>query len=124
MVVKMFEDEPRFLALLSSKGWDITKGHQEFGESPLNCALLEASEEAGIDRIRFTWGMDHFKIDDNLTIFVSETRQEPKIKPNPKTKETEHASHRWMTYPEMVVNVMPFLRESIEWAQDKIVSDL
>lgn len=41
--------QPEFLLMRHSWRWDLPKGHQEEGESELDCALREMQEETGID---------------------------------------------------------------------------
>ena len=56
-------------------GWDISKGHIEDGETPLECACRELKEETGIDSSRLTnirdlgkWAYTKYK---DLYLFVA-----------------------------------------------------
>lgn len=120
IVVRQFSDEIKVLALTTARGeTDIPKGGLEPGEFPLEAALRETQEEAGITDLSFDWGFVH-TVTGELTCYVAKTMQDPVILKNPHTGIIEHVRAQWVSWDEMLVNPIHYLVPCIEWAR-KIV---
>ena len=117
VVVRKFLDGWKVLSLESLDDMlDIPKGVIDPGESTLETALRETSEEAGITELDFTWGFRHISIK-RLTCYVAQTSQDPVIAPNPHTQITEHKSAEWVRWETLRGGSYPFLVPVIDWAQ-------
>ena len=126
VILKQFGNTWKVLVLKDTKGrFDITKGLVEKGETHLEAALREASEEAGIflKKEDFLWGFDSLSYGKGRA-FVAATRQMPVILPNPVSKEFEHESWEWLSFKEAKNIVIDYLKPSIVWAEAKALSHL
>ena len=53
VVVRTFDDAPRFLLIRDPyDNWGLPKGHLEGGETPVQAALREVTEETGLSELR------------------------------------------------------------------------
>ena len=100
VIVKKIQEEWRVLGLWCRGGYDITKGHIDEGEEPLETALRECAEEANITQVDMKWGPRHL-IADNLVVYLGTTDQEPEIIPNPNSGIIEHEHLKWLDWAEM-----------------------
>jgi len=117
VVVRNFNDEFKVLCLLKQNGnYDITKGLMELGESPLETALRETKEEAGISDLDFTWGYEPISYGKGIA-FVAQTCQDPSILPNPESGLLEHESFEWKNFEEAANSVIEYLVPAIQYAQ-------
>ena len=118
VVVRKFSEGWRVLSLESLEGaLDIPKGVIDPGESTLETALRETSEEAGITDLDFTWGFNCISIN-HLTCYVAQTSQDPIITPNPHTQIVEHKNAEWVEWETLKCGSYHFLLPSIDWAQN------
>jgi bis(5'-nucleosidyl)-tetraphosphatase len=113
---------PRFLLLRSYRYWDFPKGHVEQGESPLNAALRETREEAGIGELDFPWGEGfcetepyaHGKV---ARYYVARTPSpHVTLGINPDLGRPEHHEYRWVTAARAHALLNTRLRRVLGWA--------
>jgi bis(5'-nucleosidyl)-tetraphosphatase len=117
VVLKNFNNEFKVLCLLKQNGsYDITKGLMELGESPLETALRETLEEAGISDLDFTWGQEPISYGKGIA-FVAQTYQDPTILPNPSSGVIEHESFEWKNFEDAANSVIEYLVPAIRYAQ-------
>lgn len=111
--VMVMRKQPQFSFLLMLKKpgsiniYDIPKGHIEFGEDEVTCALRELSEETGIlpDNLdldtNFRYTDTYFtkykrfkgeKVEKKLVIFLGWLKQEVEL------KLTEHSGYQWINW--------------------------
>ena len=94
--------------------YDIPKGRIDPGETPLQCAIREAKEEATIDITHFDSGSYTYE---RLTVWLTECYQEPRIGINPETKLQEHLGYKWVKSDQMELQCLNYLRPHIQWAR-------
>lgn len=94
--------------------YDIPKGRIDPGETPLQCAIREAKEEAAIDITHLDSG--EF-IHDKLTVWLAESYQTPKISSNPTTHQIEHLGYAWVPPEIMESKCLDYLVPHIRWAR-------
>lgn len=100
--------------------YDIPKGRIDPGETPLQCAIREAQEEATIDITHLDSGpYTH----DRLTVWLAESYQEPHIGINPETKIQEHLGYEWVKAEQMEAQCLDYLKPHIQWAR-KYLGDI
>lgn len=127
--VRVVDGTPLFLLLRSYNFWDFPKGRVEEGESELEAALRETSEEATIseDALEFVWGKsshttEPYKRNSKVgTYFVARTEQEKVEMPvNPELGKPEHEEYRWLTYEEArrLTNVR--IGKVLDWANELV----
>ena len=116
VIVRQFNQHWKVLGLSLNDFLDIPKGVIESGEKPLQTAIRETSEEAGLDNILFEWGLDGVSIN-QLTAYVASTNQDPIITQNPETGIYEHQGFVWVSWSEMKKRAYPYLLPAINWAQ-------
>jgi ADP-ribose pyrophosphatase len=85
--VLLFRRQPEmaFLLLRQHHRYDLPKGHQEKGESDLDCALRELEEETGYSARRWSlalkfWVSPGF-LDETMAIYVARDLQPGKARP-------------------------------------------
>ena len=94
--------------------YDIPKGRIDPGETPLQCAIREAHEEATINITHLDSGpYSH----NRLTVWLAESYQEPYIGINPETKTQEHLGYEWVKGEQMESQCLDYLRPHIQWAR-------
>ena len=96
-----------FLLLKHPKRWDLPKGHQEAGETDLQCALREMEEETGIAAGDIDL-VDGFRWETRYTVHSKRHggKKMPKVVVfflgilirDVKLKFTEHASGKWFSW--------------------------
>ncbi|MBV6628259.1 MAG: NUDIX domain-containing protein [Rivularia sp. (in: Bacteria)] len=111
VIVMRKQPQISFLLMLNSPNskliYDLPKGHTEFGEDELSCALRELSEETGIksenldldNNFRYTeTGQTRYKrfkgekVEKTLVIFLAWLKHEVDL------KLTEHSGYKWMDW--------------------------
>ena len=117
VIVRRFNQHWRVLGLSLNDVLDIPKGVIESGEKPLQTAIRETQEEAGLTDIFFEWGMEAARIS-QLTVYVASTNQDPVITQNPETGIYEHQGYVWATWNEMRSDTYPYLQPVLDWAKD------
>ena len=94
--------------------YDIPKGGIDPGETPLQCAIREAKEEADIDITHLDSGpYTH----DRLTVWLAESYQTPNIGINPSTGIIEHLGYDWIHSETMEQQCLDYLKPHIKWAR-------
>lgn len=101
------DSEPKFLLMRHSERWDIPKGHIKNGESELECALREFTEETGIapanividDNFRFSYiyfpkykKFNYETVRKTLVVFLAYLKFPQNIEP------TEHIGYEWFRW--------------------------
>lgn len=93
--------------------YDIPKGRIDPGETPLQCAIREAQEEATIDITHLDSGPYTY---DRLTVWLAESYQNPSIGVNPESGLHEHLGYEWVEASTMQEKCLDYLKPHIEWA--------
>jgi len=128
IVVRKESGQWKFLFLRAFKNWDFPKGVVEPGEDPLQAAVREAREEAGIRDLTFPWG-NVFKETQPYRsggkkvarYYLAATSQSKvTFSVNPEIGKPEHHEYRWVPY-EAVRKLAPDrLLPIIDWANEII----
>ena len=128
IVVRKESGQWKFLFLRAFKNWDFPKGVVELGEDPLQAAVREAREEAGIRDLTFPWG-NVFKETQPYRsggkkvarYYLAATSQSKvTFSVNPEIGKPEHHEYRWVPY-EAVRKLAPDrLLPIIDWANEII----
>ncbi|MEO0687658.1 MAG: NUDIX domain-containing protein [Cyanobacteria bacterium J06649_11] len=111
VIVMRKQPQTSFLLMLKHPGakniYDIPKGHIEFGEDEVSCALRELSEETGIlaqnidldTNFRYTdtyltkyQRFNGEKVEKTVVVFLGWLQQEVNL------KLTEHSGYRWVDW--------------------------
>lgn len=127
VIVRKEGKEWKYLFLRAYRNWDFPKGVVESGEDPLQTALREAEEEAGISDLNFPWGYI-FKETEPYSrgkkiarYYIAETSQTKVIfSINPELGAPEHHEYRWLPYEEIKRLSPERLLPIIEWAHSLI----
>lgn len=127
VIVRKEGKEWKYLFLRAYRNWDFPKGVVESGEDPLQTALREAEEEAGISDLNFPWGYV-FKETEPYSrgkkiarYYIAETSQTKVIfSINPELGAPEHHEYRWLPYEEIKRLSPERLLPIIEWAHSLI----
>ena len=95
--------------------YDIPKGRIDLGEMPLETAVREAKEEAGIDITHLDSGPFTY---DRMTLWLAESYQKPFIGINPITGIKEHLGYEWITGEKLENHCLDYLRPGVIWARN------
>jgi 8-oxo-dGTP pyrophosphatase MutT (NUDIX family) len=95
--------------------YDIPKGRIDLGETPIQCAVRECWEEAGINRYDIVAGP---LISGPMYVWLAKTEQVPIISPNPETGYIEHLGYEWLSINDILENCLDYLTPSLLWAKD------
>lgn len=120
-------DGARFLLLRAFRNWDFPKGLVEPGETPLDAAIRETLEEAGIDDLVFAWGHDYVETppyarNKIARYYLARTDAESIVLPvNPELGRPEHHEYRWVDLDEALRLVPPRLQPVLAWAAGKVM---
>lgn len=128
ILIKMIQGNPHLLGLRAYNSYDLPKGHVEEGESDLDAAVRETSEEAGITDFSFEWGHETVKLMNRgrrkkeVTLFIASTDQDATIRKNPETGQYEHHGSKWLSFDEAEKSLHPYLRPAASWARTRVSS--
>jgi len=128
VVVREESGQWKFLFLRAYKNWDFPKGVVEPGEDPLDTAVRETGEEAGIHRLSFRWGKvfketepyrgGEKKIARYYLAATSQSRVTFAV--NPDIGKPEHHEYRWLPYEATRELAPQRLYPIIDWADEII----
>lgn len=124
VVVRWFENMPRFLLLRLYAYWEFPKGRVEPGEQPIETAVREALEEAALDDLEFLWGPVYretppYRRGKIARYYLARSRgAQVQLLPNPALGRTEHHGHAWLTFDEAHERLVERLKTILEWAND------
>ena len=125
VVLRRDAGEPRYLLLRAYRNWDFPKGLIEPGEEPLQAALREAREEAGLNDLTFPWGQDFretapYNRGKVARFYLAETRQAAIVLPvSPELGRPEHHEYRWADFATACRLLPPRLVPVLEWAHQQ-----
>lgn len=114
------------LMLRAYHHWDFPKGIREEGEDPLDAAIREVGEEAGIKDVAFEWGDRYFETGPYskgkvARYFLGRTEtSEVVMGISPETGEPEHHEWKWVTFDEAYDLGSPRVRQIVQWARQVI----
>ncbi len=120
VVVRKFKNDWKILGLKLNGAYDLPKGKTDGGETPFQTAVRETYEESGIDKLKFTWGMESVSIK-HLTFFIAETYQDAYIPKNPESGIYEHDSAEWLSFEKIRSLSYGYLVPIIDWAQSIVI---
>lgn len=130
VIVRDTPDGARFLLLRAFRNWDFPKGLVEEGEDPLDAALREAAEEAGVNDLTFDWGFDYretppYGRNKVARYYLARTRTERIVLPvSAELGRPEHHEYRWVTLDEALGLVVPRIGAVVTWAAGKLMDGL
>lgn len=114
----------RLLLLRSYRNWDFPKGGVEAGETPLEAALRESLEEAGLNDLVFHWGEIYLETAPYgsrkkvARYYLAETAREHIFLPDsPELGRPEHDEWRWVDFELATRMLPPRLQPILAWAR-------
>ncbi len=113
---------PVFLILRAYKYWDFPKGGAEEGETPLEAARREMTEETGIGEVTLAWGevsmtTGVYAGDKVSTYYPARVEmQQITLPDSAELGRPEHDEYRWVSYEEARVLLPPRLIPILDWA--------
>ena len=116
----------RLLVLRAYRSWDFPKGRVEPGEVPLDAAIRETAEEAGISDLAFRWGEAYcetapYRRGKVARYYLAETMQEFITLPiSPALGRPEHDEWRWVRFDEAERLLPPRLQPILAWARARL----
>jgi 8-oxo-dGTP pyrophosphatase MutT (NUDIX family) len=116
----------RLLVLRAYKNWDFPKGRVEPGESELDAARRECTEETGLTALDFPFGDAHrdtvpYAGGKVARYFLAETQVEAITLPvSPELGRPEHHEWRWVSFDEAEELLPPRLGLVLEWARQTL----
>jgi 8-oxo-dGTP pyrophosphatase MutT (NUDIX family) len=123
VVFRRTEGGVRLLLLRAYRNWDFPKGLIEPGESELEAAKRECTEETGLTELDFPFGDDH---KDTLAYaggkvaryFLAETgKAEIELPVSAELGRPEHHEWRWVSVDEAEALLPPRLGIILQWAR-------
>jgi 8-oxo-dGTP pyrophosphatase MutT (NUDIX family) len=126
VVFRRTEDGVRLLLLRAFKNWDFPKGMIEPGESELDAAKRECTEETALTDLEFPFGDVH---KDTLAYaggkvaryFLAETGTvQIELPVSPELGRPEHHEWRWVSFEEAEDLLPPRLAIVLDWARSTL----
>jgi len=114
----------RFLLLRVFDYWDFPKGLVESGESPLEAACREVTEETSLTSLDFRWGYDYretgpYARGKVARYYVAETTSaEVRLLVNPDLGTPEHHEFRWVDFEKARAMLSARVRPVLDWSRD------
>jgi len=122
VIVRQAGDTFQFLMLRAFRHWDFPKGWVEQGETPLQAALREVTEETTLSDLDFAWGKSFLETGPYnrgklARYYLARTRQEHVELPvNPEIGRPEHSEFRWLSLTEARALASPRVMLVLDWA--------
>ena len=126
VTVRAEAGEWRFLLLRAYQYWDFPKGRTETGETPLQAACREVTEETGITDLRFKWGEDYTETGPYARgkvarYYLAETTtREVTLGIAPELGTPEHHEWRWVDRRTAYRLTAPRVRQVLDWAMERL----
>ncbi len=124
VVLRDTQSGRRYLLLRAYSYWDFPKGAVEAGEMPMQAAIREVQEEAGIHDLDFQWGEAYRETEPYnrgkvARYYVACTQQEKvRLVANPETGIQEHMEYRWVSYAHALKLITPRVKLILDWADN------
>lgn len=128
VIVRRSGDRWLVLMLRAYRNWDFPKGLREAGETPLEAAMREVGEEAGITALRFDWGecfteTGPYSRGKTARYYLAATETaEVRMGISPQTGQPEHHESRWMGFDAAYDLAAPRVRAVVQWARQIVGS--
>ncbi len=122
VVLRSTQQGCRYLLLRAYRNWDFPKGLKEPGETPLQAACREVTEETTLRDLQFRWGHDYRETEPYgrgkvARYYVAESPSgEVDLPVNPQLGFAEHVEFRWVTYAQACRLIAPRVLPVLEWA--------
>jgi len=116
----------RLLLLRAYRNWDFPKGLVEPGEAPLDAAIRETAEEAGLVDLVFRWGEGYCETAPYgrgkvARYYLAETAQQSITLPvSPELGRPEHDEWRWVGFEDAERLLPPRLLPVLAWARQRL----
>ena len=126
VVFRRSEHGIRLLVLRAYKNWDFPKGHLEPGETELDAARREVTEETGLADLEYPFGDEYketvpYAGNKIARYYLAETGAEKIELPiSPELGRPEHHEFRWVNFEEAEDLLPPRLAVVLEWARKTI----
>ena len=118
-------DSYRYLLLRAYDYWDFPKGQVEAGETELQAAVREVTEETGLENLHFRWGFRFRETQPYnhgrkiARYYIAESRSlEVHLPINPELGRPEHSEFRWVARDEAWKLVTPRVRNILRWSDE------
>ncbi len=126
VVFRRTERGLRLLVLRAYKNWDFPKGMIEPGETELDAARRECTEETGITALEFPFGDAHqdtapYAGGKIARYFLAQTGQSDiQLPVSAELGRPEHHEWRWVSFEEAEALLPPRLASVLEWARSTL----
>ena len=113
----------RILLLRAYRNWDFPKGLVEPGESELDAAKREVTEETGLADLQYPFGEEYketlpYSGNKVARYYLAETDAEKiELPVSPELGRPEHHEYRWASFEEAEDLLPPRLAIVLEWAR-------
>ncbi|NIR31240.1 MAG: NUDIX domain-containing protein [Gammaproteobacteria bacterium] len=128
VVVRWFDEEPRYLLLRAYRYWDFPKGEVARGEDPIRTAVREVEEETTLSDLAFRWGSAYretppYRGGKVARYYVAESpRGEVHLPVSPELARPEHHEFRWLAYRAARERLAERVRPILDWAHALVQS--
>lgn len=128
VVVRETDDGFVFLLLRAYRNWDCPKGLVTGDETPLDAAVREVREEAGIADLVFDWGTDYYETERYsggkiARYYLARTGQaDLELPVSAELGRPEHHEYRWVDLNEAMQFVVPRLQSVFAWAAGRLAA--
>lgn len=129
VVVRFFNNEPKFLLLRAYDYWDFPKGRVEPGEEPLAAAIREVEEETTLTNLDFRWGhvfteTEPYGKNKVARYYLAESRDgDVHLPVSAELGHPEHDEFRWLSYKATSDLLVSRVAAVLDWAEALIESD-
>ena len=126
ILVRPAADGWRCLVLRAYRNWDFPKGRVEDGETPLQAARREVTEETGIRDVDLAWGEDYYQTPPYAggkvaRLYLARTDSEQVVLGvSPELGRPEHHEYRWVHFDAARRLLVPRLQAALDWAEGRL----
>lgn len=126
VVVRRAESGWLTLMLRAYQNWDFAKGIREEGETSMQAALREITEETGIRNLHFDWGerftdTGPYNRGKVARYYLARTDQvQVEMGISPELGRPEHLEYQWMDFDRAYDISSPRVRQVVQWARQVI----